>query len=89
MDKQKFLAAWVKTQHFALYIIAVMLYAAHMVPGLIPEKYHLLVQFLALVLGFLGYGLGSAWSPPRQPWTDAERAARGLPPSNPSDQSSK
>jgi len=79
MDTKKFVAALVRQGHFALYFFACLLLAIHIVYG-DSIRYGKEMQVAALVLGMLGYGLGASWSPPRRPWTDEERAQRGLPP---------
>jgi len=81
IDTDRFLERWSRTSHFVLYLLAAIIFVLHFA-AVFPPGSHLdrALEAIAIILGTLGYGLGSAWSPPRRPWTDEERAKRGLPP---------
>jgi hypothetical protein len=84
IDWKKFARRVVHTGHFALYALAFLLWVAHRA-NLIPATgvWHQATDWIAEGLGILGYGLGAAWSPPRRPLTEEERAEHGLPPAAP------
>jgi hypothetical protein len=88
IDWAKFGRGLTRSAHFFLYLVAVVLYAVHLIVTDMPKQWNELFAVLAVVLGTLGYGLGAAWSPPRRPWSNEERAAAGLPPLPPSSSSS-
>jgi hypothetical protein len=79
VDRTRFAKQLLFAGHFALYLLAVIVYTIH-ATGAAPPQWSKALSIIAGILGTLGYGLGAAWSPPRRPWTNEERVANGLPP---------
>lgn len=48
--------------------------------NIVPNQYRQGVFTIQILLAYAGYHKGALWSPPRRPWSSAERRARGLPP---------
>ncbi len=73
----------VKQPHFWC-SLAMVAMGALQASGFIPAgKWMQLSAAGQVIIGWIGYQLGVSWSPPRRPWTDAERIAKGLPPQYP------